>query len=222
MLIAITAMENSLQSEIDPRFGRSAYYMIVNTETGEVTVHDNSDGVNASNGAGTGAAQTLSEYGVETLYTGRVGPKAADVLNRANIVYYENITGTVQDILDRLENGEAFKSTKATGQSNYSFTGEQPSAREASGGTTQYPGAMSGIKRGLGMGAGRGQGAGRGMGSGRGRGLGGGRGQGLGSGRGQDIGIERGGNYSSQAEPVRSADKTKQKNTNTKYRLKKP
>ncbi|MFK5926922.1 MAG: NifB/NifX family molybdenum-iron cluster-binding protein, partial [Desulfuromusa sp.] len=67
MLIAITAQENSLQSEIDPRFGRAAYYMIVNTETDEVTVHDNSAGVGASNGAGTGAAQTLSEYGVEAL-----------------------------------------------------------------------------------------------------------------------------------------------------------
>ncbi|MEA3362298.1 MAG: NifB/NifX family molybdenum-iron cluster-binding protein, partial [Thermodesulfobacteriota bacterium] len=70
MLIAITALENSLQSEIDPRFGRAAHYMIINTVTNEVTAHNNSDGINASNGAGTGAAQTLSEYGVEALYTG--------------------------------------------------------------------------------------------------------------------------------------------------------
>ena len=111
MLIAITALENSLQSEIDPRFGRAAYYMIVNTETDEITVHNNSDGINASNGAGTGAVQTLSEYGVEALYTGRVGPKAAEVLNQAKIPYYENITGTVQSVLDQLKGGKVSQNT---------------------------------------------------------------------------------------------------------------
>lgn len=170
MLIAITAMENSLQSEVDPRFGRAAYYMIVNTETGEVIAHDNSDGINASNGAGTGAAQTLSEYGVEALYTGKVGPKAAEVLNQAKIPYFENVSGTVQELLDQLEQND--KTAPVSTQAN-------PIA------SAQCQGSIPGSGRGLGIGSGRGQGLGRGMGQGRGRGIGGGRGQGMGTGQGR-------------------------------------
>ena len=169
MLIAITALENSLQAEIDPRFGRAAYYMIINTETGEVTAHNNSDGVGASNGAGTGAAQTLSEYGVEALYTGSVGPKAAEVLNQANIPYYENITGTVQGVLDQLKNGSVSKISAQTSQNNVAQSGDHP-ADGTPAVAAQCAGALPGA--GKGMGAGRGQGTGRGMGAGRGQGRG--------------------------------------------------
>ncbi len=102
MIIAITSKEASLQSEVDPRFGRAAYFMIANSLTGEVNAHDNSAGVEASNGAGTGAAQLLAEYNVDVLYTGHVGPKAAEVLDKAKITYQENTTGTVEEVLDSL------------------------------------------------------------------------------------------------------------------------
>lgn len=158
-----------MQSAIDPRFGRAAYYLIVNTETDEVTVHNNSDGVGASNGAGTGAAQTLSEYGVEALYTGKVGPKAAEVLKQANIPYYENITGTAQSVLDQLKAGDVSQNISQP-------TGSQPSINETSAAASQCAGALPGTGQGLGLGKGRGQGMGRGMGTGRGAGRGQGRG----------------------------------------------
>jgi len=162
MLIAITAQENSLQSEIDPKFGRAAYYLIVNTVTGEVTTHDNSDGINASNGAGTGAAQALSEYGVEALYTGKVGPKAAAALAQAKIPYYENITGTVEGLLEQLKNGAVLEDVSATDT--------LAPMSENSAAVLQCPGALSAAGQGLRMGKGRGQGIGRGMGLGRGLG----------------------------------------------------
>jgi predicted Fe-Mo cluster-binding NifX family protein len=102
MIIAVTAKEASLQSEVDPRFGRAAYFLIANSLTGEVYAHDNSEGVEAGNGAGTGAAQLLAEYKVNVLYTGSVGPKAAEVLDKAKIAYHENTTGTIEEVLDRL------------------------------------------------------------------------------------------------------------------------
>ncbi len=180
MLIAVTALENTLQSAIDPRFGRAAYYMIVNTETDEVTVHNNSDGISASNGAGTGAAQTLSEYGVEALYTGSVGPKAAEVLEKANIPYYENITGTVQDVVNQLKQGGTPQNIIQTDQNTSAQTENQPVVNDNPAAAPQCPGAIPDTGRGMGMGAGRGQGMGRGMGTGRGAG----RGQGMGRGQG--------------------------------------
>ncbi len=102
MIIAITAKEASLQSEVDPRFGRAACFMIANSVTGEVYAHDNKEGIEASNGAGTGAAQLMAEYKVDVLYTGHVGPKAAEVLDKAKIAYHEDTTGTVETVLDDL------------------------------------------------------------------------------------------------------------------------
>jgi len=174
MVIAFTAMENSLEAAIDPRFGRAAFYIIVNTTTDEVTIHDNSDGINASNGAGTGAAQTLSEYGVEELYTGRVGPKAADVLDKAKICYHENIVGTVQDTLNQIKSGDFSPQSTTAAQ-------QVPSPvkpLEAGISAATCPGAipaeagyrMTGQGRGLGRGMGAGRKAGRGQGMGRGRG----------------------------------------------------
>jgi predicted Fe-Mo cluster-binding NifX family protein len=152
--------------------------MIVNTETDEVTVHNNSDGVGASNGAGTGAAQTLSEYGVEALYTGSVGPKAAEVLNQANIPYYENITGTIQGVLNQLKAGDIPQNSAQTNQNNAVLPGNQPAPNETPAVTPQCPGALPGVGQGMGMGfgAGRGMGMGRGMGAGHGAGRGQGRG----------------------------------------------
>ncbi len=170
MLIAITALENSLQSEIDPRFGRAAFYMIVNTETDEVTVHNNSDGISASNGAGTGAAQTLSEYGVEALYTGSVGPKAAAVLEKARIQYNENITGTIQGVIDLLKKGDIPQ--KAPQHSAVQTEGQPTLNDNPAVAPQQCPGALPGTRRGTVIRAGRGQGMGRGMGSGRGKGMG--------------------------------------------------
>lgn len=101
MIIAVTAKEGSLQSEIDPRFGRAAFYLIANSQTGEVFAHDNSEGVNASNGAGTSAAQLMAENKVDILFTGKVGPKAGDVLEKAGIKVQEDTTGTVEDVLEQ-------------------------------------------------------------------------------------------------------------------------
>ena len=184
MLVAITALEDSLQSEIDPRFGRAAYYMIINTETDEVTAHNNSDGVGASNGAGTGAAQTLSEYGVEALYTGSVGPKAAEVLNQAKIPYYENITGTVQGVVDQLKAGGIPQSNARFEQTNSAPIENQPPLNGTPAVGQQCPGALPGVGQGMGLGAGRGMGMGAGRGAGMGRGMGAGRGAGRGQGRG--------------------------------------
>ena len=174
MIIAFTAMENSLEAAIDPRFGRAAFYIIVDTTTDDVTIHDNSDGINASNGAGTGAAQTLSEYGVEELYTGRVGPKAADVLDKANIRYHENIVGPVQKILNQIKSGNF------NPQSTTPTPPVPPPVKPVDPMTTAAtcPGAipsgmgyrMTGQGRGLGHGMGAGRKAGRGQGMGRGRG----------------------------------------------------
>ncbi|RLB66336.1 MAG: hypothetical protein DRH08_06460 [Deltaproteobacteria bacterium] len=100
MIIAVTAQEGRMDSPVDSHFGRAAFFMIANSETMEVHAIDNKEGVNAGNGAGTSAAQLMSEERVEVVYTGSVGPKAADALDKAGIRYVEDITGTVEEVVD--------------------------------------------------------------------------------------------------------------------------
>jgi predicted Fe-Mo cluster-binding NifX family protein len=99
MIIAVTAQQGRMDAQVDPRFGRAAYFMIANTTTMEVYPYDNAAGAGAGNGAGTGAAQLMSEHRVEVLYTGKVGPKAADALEKAGVRVVEDTTGTVEEVL---------------------------------------------------------------------------------------------------------------------------
>ncbi len=110
MIIAVTAQQGRMDAQVDPRFGRAAFFMIANTETMEVYPYDNAIGVGASNGAGTGAAQLMSEHKVEVIYTGKVGPKASDALEKAEIRVVEDVEGTVEEVLVRVlqENLPAF------------------------------------------------------------------------------------------------------------------
>ncbi|SHJ24280.1 Predicted Fe-Mo cluster-binding protein, NifX family [Malonomonas rubra DSM 5091] len=99
MIVAVTAQEGRIDSPIDERFGRAPFFMIANSDTMEVYAFDNSEGVNAGNGAGTGAAQLMAEQKVEVLYTGKVGPKASEALDKAGIKVVEGISGTVEEVL---------------------------------------------------------------------------------------------------------------------------
>ena len=59
MKIAVTSQGTSLDSQVDPRFGRAAYILIVDTETFEFEVLDNKENANALKGAGIQAASMV-------------------------------------------------------------------------------------------------------------------------------------------------------------------
>ena len=85
MKIAITSDGATLESPINPRFGRAPYILIVTSEGELVEVIDNSVNVNAMRGAGIQAAKSLADRGVEILLTGRCGPNAFTALEAAGI-----------------------------------------------------------------------------------------------------------------------------------------
>ena len=97
MKIAITSKGKDLDSQIDPRFGRAAYILIVDTLRLEVEVLDNSENVNAFKGAGIQAAVNLSDRGAKVLLTGYCGPNAFKTLSAAGVKVANDMTGTVRD-----------------------------------------------------------------------------------------------------------------------------
>lgn len=106
MKIAVTSKGRDLEAEIDPRFGRAAYIIVVDTDSLDFEVLDNSENVNAFKGAGIQAATRMSDSGVNALMTGFCGPNAFRVLKAANIDVASNVSGTVRGAVDAFVEGK--------------------------------------------------------------------------------------------------------------------
>ncbi len=113
MKIAVTSKGTNLDSEVDPRFGRAAYIIIVDTETLEFEAVDNSANVNALKGAGIQAASSISDKGAGVLLTGYCGPNAFKTLEAANIKVANDVSGTVREAVNAFKDGKISFSDKA-------------------------------------------------------------------------------------------------------------
>jgi len=100
MKIAITSQGRDLDSQVDPRFGRAAYILIVDTDHDGVEVLDNSENINAFKGAGIQAAAMISRKGAEVLLTGYCGPNAHKTLQAAGVKVVNDISGWVKDAVN--------------------------------------------------------------------------------------------------------------------------
>jgi predicted Fe-Mo cluster-binding NifX family protein len=98
MKIAISTTGNSLESMIDPRFGRCQYFIYIDPDTLQFEALDN-PGLIASAGAGIAAAQAIASKGVEAVITGICGPNAFQVLSAARIKVFTGVSGTVKDVI---------------------------------------------------------------------------------------------------------------------------
>lgn len=177
MKIVVTSSGPDMNSPVDLRFGRAAYFLIVDSDTGELIESiDNSVGREAAQGAGIGAASMVAEKGVQVVLTGRLGPKAMDVIERAKIRVVSGISGTARDAVELFRSGAA--------------PAGADSAQVGQGQQVMSTGPEMGQGGGMGMGGGRRSGGGGGGGRCRG---GGGRGQGGGGGQGQGGGGQGGG-----------------------------
>jgi predicted Fe-Mo cluster-binding NifX family protein len=96
MKLAISTQGPNSDSPVDLRFGRARYFRVVDAETGQQTAVDNAEGVNAAQGAGIQASQTLAQLGVQVVITGHVGPKARTALQASKIRVCSVTGGTAE------------------------------------------------------------------------------------------------------------------------------
>ena len=106
MKIAVTSKGTDLDSQVDPRFGRAAYILIVDSETFGFEVLDNNENVNALKGAGIQAASMLSDRGAEVLLTGFCGPNAFKALKAAKIGVASGADGSARDAVTAYLDGK--------------------------------------------------------------------------------------------------------------------
>ena len=106
MKIAVSSTGKSLQDKVDPRFGRAKGFVIFDTESGESRPVDNAQNLNALQGAGIQAADTVISQGAEVLITGHCGPKAFRTLQAAGVKIYLGAMETVGEAIEKFRKGE--------------------------------------------------------------------------------------------------------------------
>lgn len=158
MKIAVSSAGTQLDSQIDPRFGRCAYFLIVETEDMSFEAFDN-ENIALGGGAGIQSAQFIASKGAEAVITGSCGPNAVRTLSAAGVKLFVNQSGIVKEAVERHKKGELSPTNKANVPDHYG-TGNVSQAVEAS---AQSFDSGQGTCRGMGMGRGRGMGRGMGM-----------------------------------------------------------
>jgi len=106
MKLAVCAQNEGLEAPVDQRFGRCPYFVILDSESGDLLKSVPNGGVSAAGGAGPQGARQLSQEGVEAVALGHVGPNAAAALKAAGIAVYGGVTGTVRDTWQLFSEGK--------------------------------------------------------------------------------------------------------------------
>jgi predicted Fe-Mo cluster-binding NifX family protein len=150
MKIAVSSTGQTLESAVEPRFGRCPFFLIVDPDTLEFKVLSNA-GAEQRGGAGIQSAQLIIENGASVVLTGNCGPNAQKVFEKVGIQVVIDVIGSVSQAVQQFSSG-LLKPSSSDQKSPLSYS-----------------------KSGRGMGGGRGiGGGGRGMGGGgRGAGRGG-------------------------------------------------
>jgi predicted Fe-Mo cluster-binding NifX family protein len=145
--VAVSSTGPDMSSQVDPRFGRCPYFLIVDTSTMSAEAVQNT-AANLSGGAGIQAAQLVAQTGAKTVLTGSLGPNATRALAAAGLDRALGVSGTVKQAVEQFKGGATDVSTPSSAGTASTYGG----------------GAGTGMGYGMGRGRGGGCGGGRGMG----------------------------------------------------------
>jgi predicted Fe-Mo cluster-binding NifX family protein/predicted DNA-binding protein (UPF0251 family) len=109
--IAITSVDGTMEGMVDERFGRSRKLIIYDLKSKNFDVIDNTQNLNAPQGAGIQSAQNAVNAGAKTIISGHLGPNAFSVLSAAGIEIYTVSNKTVTQAVKEFEQGSLAKLT---------------------------------------------------------------------------------------------------------------
>ena len=102
--ICITSEGNSLNSNVDPRFGRCKYFIFVEMDSRDFESVLNPN-IESMGGAGIQSGQFIADKGVKTVLTGNVGPNAFQTLQAAGVSVITGVSGIVEDAVQQYAAG---------------------------------------------------------------------------------------------------------------------
>jgi predicted Fe-Mo cluster-binding NifX family protein len=121
--ICITSEGKTLDSNVDPRFGRCQYFTFVDTDNLEFEVVDNPS-LQAMGGAGVQSAQLVSSKGAKAVVTGNVGPNAFQTLSAAGIEIFIGATGTIKNAIEDYKQGKLQTTSNPSVGSKFGMPGK--------------------------------------------------------------------------------------------------
>jgi predicted Fe-Mo cluster-binding NifX family protein len=128
MKVAVSSNEKNLDAQLDPRFGRCAYFLVVNPDDMSFEAFNNESAAQGG-GAGIQAAQFLASQGVEAVITGNCGPNAVQTLSAAGVELFGGQTGTVREVVEKFKNGHLKPTSEATVDSHFGMNAQSEVGR---------------------------------------------------------------------------------------------
>ena len=122
MKLAVTAKGKTLEDQVDARFGRCPYFVLVDSESLEFEAIENPNST-LGGGAGIQSAQVMSENDVQAVLTGNCGPNAYRTLAAAEIEVFAGASGTVREAVEQYKSGQLSASQGPNVASHFGTSG---------------------------------------------------------------------------------------------------
>jgi predicted Fe-Mo cluster-binding NifX family protein len=124
MRIVVSSAGPDMESQVDVRFGRCPYFMVVDVEGKKIKGHRAVENTSAQQmgGAGMTAAQAVAELKADAVITVNMGPRAFIVFKQLGIDMYLG-TGTVRKVVEDFIAGKLRKVEGATGPGHMGMPG---------------------------------------------------------------------------------------------------
>lgn len=104
MIVAISSTGDTVEAQVDRRFGRCSYFALFDTVNHQVEFIPNTSAV-SEQGAGPAAVRLLAEYGVGKVVSGEFGMKVKPLLESLSVEMqaFNNRTLSVLEVLKGLK-----------------------------------------------------------------------------------------------------------------------
>lgn len=115
MKIAISSTEEGLESQVDAKFGRCPYFVVVEIENKKIKSEKTIKNTASAQfgGAGVTAAQIIANEKVDAIITQNLGPRALGVFQQLGIEIYQG-SGRIKDAVQQFIDGKLKKISAAT------------------------------------------------------------------------------------------------------------
>jgi len=115
MKVCVTSQGETLDSPVDPRFGRCQFFLFVDPQTLAFEAKQNPS-VMASGGAGVQAAQLVIGSGASVVVTGSIGPNSFQILTAGGVTVYTGASGSIKEAIQNYNSGKLMAQSAPTSQ----------------------------------------------------------------------------------------------------------
>ncbi len=126
MKIAVSSDGKDLESQVETRFGRCPYFIIVEVDDNKIKSSKimKNTAAGQMGGAGITSAELVANKDVKAVITGNMGPRAFDVFQQLDISVYQG-TGTIKDVIEKFVNNKLEKISGPTGPMGVGMPGNE-------------------------------------------------------------------------------------------------